>query len=109
MATFEIFRDKSDEFRFRLKAGNGQIILASEGYKAKAGAENGIASVKTNAPDDARYGRKESKGGEPYFVLKAKNDEVIGMSEMYSSKTAMETGIDSVKTNGPIAGLVDQT
>ena len=43
---FEIYKDKADEFRFRLKASNGQTILASEGYEAKAGCTNGIASVK---------------------------------------------------------------
>ena len=48
---FELHKDKAGEFRFRLKASNGQIILASEGYKAKSGCINGIESVKKNAPD----------------------------------------------------------
>ena len=48
---FEIYTDKSGEFRFRLKARNGEIILSSEGYKAKASCENGIESVRKNAPD----------------------------------------------------------
>ena len=48
---FEIYTDKAGEFRFRLKATNGQIIAVSEGYKAMAGCRNGIASVKKNAPD----------------------------------------------------------
>lgn len=48
---FEIYNDKAGEFRFRLKAKNGQVIAASEGYKSKASAENGIASVKKNALD----------------------------------------------------------
>ena len=47
---FEIYTDKAGEFRFRLKATNGQIIAVSEGYKAMAGCKNGIASVKKNAP-----------------------------------------------------------
>jgi len=46
---FEIYKDKAGEFRFRLKATNGEIILASEGYKAKASCKNGIASVQKNA------------------------------------------------------------
>ncbi|MGN0688387.1 MAG: YegP family protein [Oscillospiraceae bacterium] len=50
---FEIYKDKAGEFRFRLKARNGEPILASEGYKAKASCENGIASVVKNAPDAA--------------------------------------------------------
>ena len=48
---FEIYNDKAGEFRFRLKATNGQIIAVSEGYKTLASCENGIASVQKNAPD----------------------------------------------------------
>ena len=50
---FEMYTDKAGEFRFRLKATNGQIIATSEGYKAKASCLNGIESVKKNAPDAA--------------------------------------------------------
>ena len=48
---FEMFQDKAGEFRFRLKARNGQIIAVSEGYTTKASCENGIASVQKNAPE----------------------------------------------------------
>ena len=48
---FEMYTDKSGEFRFRLKARNGEIIAVSEGYKTKASCENGIESVKKNAPE----------------------------------------------------------
>ena len=48
---FEMYTDKAGEFRFRLKAKNGEIIATSEGYKAKASCLNGIESVKKNAPD----------------------------------------------------------
>lgn len=48
---FEVYADKAGEFRFRLKASNGQIIAVGEGYKAKASCLNGIESVKKNAPD----------------------------------------------------------
>ncbi len=50
---FEIYADKRGEFRFRLKAANGQIIAIGEGYKAKASCLNGIASIIKNAPDAA--------------------------------------------------------
>ncbi len=50
---FEMYTDKAGEFRFRLKARNGEIIAASEGYKAKASCLNGIDSVRRNAPDAA--------------------------------------------------------
>ena len=48
---FEMYEDKAGEFRFRLKARNGEIIATSEGYKTKANCENGIDSVKKNAPE----------------------------------------------------------
>ena len=48
---FEVYLDKAGEFRFRLKATNGQIIAVGEGYKAKASCFNGIDSIKRNAPD----------------------------------------------------------
>lgn len=48
---FEVYTDKSGEFRFRLKARNGEIVAASEGYKSKASCLNGIESIKKNAPE----------------------------------------------------------
>ena len=48
---FEMYKDKAGEFRFRLKAKNGEIIATSEGYKAKESCVNGIESVKKNAPE----------------------------------------------------------
>ena len=48
---FELYKDKAGEYRFRLKAKNGEIIATSEGYKTKASCENGIASIKKNAPE----------------------------------------------------------
>ncbi|MBE6037309.1 MAG: DUF1508 domain-containing protein [Clostridiales bacterium] len=48
---FEVYEDKAGEYRFRLKAKNGEVIAASEGYKAKASCLNGIESVQKNAPD----------------------------------------------------------
>ncbi|MEU8540019.1 YegP family protein [Streptomyces sp. NPDC048717] len=47
---FEVYRDKADKYRFRLKAGNGEIIAVGEAYESKASCLNGIESVKANAP-----------------------------------------------------------
>jgi uncharacterized protein YegP (UPF0339 family) len=49
--TFELYTDKAGEYRFRLKAGNGEVIAISEGYSSKSGALNGIDSVRRNAAD----------------------------------------------------------
>lgn len=51
--TFELWVDKGGEYRFNLKAGNGQVIATSQGYASKANALNGIESIKKNAPDAA--------------------------------------------------------
>ena len=106
---FEIKKAKSGQYHFNLKAGNGQIILSSEMYQEKARAKTGIESVKKNAGNDDRYDRLASKKNEPYFVLKAGNGQVIGKSEMYSSTSAMENGIASVKKNAPDAPVVDNS
>ena len=98
---FELKVSDSGKYHFNLKAGNGQIILSSEMYESKSAATNGIASVQKNAPDDGRYERKTSSNGKPFFTLKAGNGEVIGKSEMYESASAMENGIESVKSNAP--------
>jgi uncharacterized protein YegP (UPF0339 family) len=111
MATgkFEIYKDKAGAFRFRLKATNGQTILASEGYVQIAGAKNGIESVRKNAPDAARYENRESKGGKFSFVLKAANGQIIGVSEQYDTAPARAKGIASVQATAPGARLDDLT
>jgi uncharacterized protein YegP (UPF0339 family) len=99
MGSFLITKRANGEFQFVLKAGNGQVILASEGYTTKAACDNGIESVKKNSQDDARFDRLESKNGKPYFNLKATNGQIIGSSEMYESVAARENGIESVMKN----------
>jgi uncharacterized protein YegP (UPF0339 family) len=100
---FEIKAAASGQFMFNLKAGNNQVILTSQSYDSRQGAEAGIASVQQNAAADESYLRKLAKDKSPYFVLVATNGEVIGKSEMYASTGAMEGGIASVKANAPSA------
>ncbi|MGL4767036.1 MAG: YegP family protein [Formosimonas sp.] len=104
---FELSTTANGKFMFNLKAGNGQIILTSQMYESKDSATKGIESVKANAPLDERFSRETSAKDEPYFTLKASNGQVIGRSEMYSSASAMENGITSVKTNAPDAPVVE--
>jgi len=109
MGKFVITTDKSGQFRFNLKAGNGQTILSSEAYKTKASCNNGIESVQKNSQDDGKFERLTAKNGSPYFNLKATNGQVIGTSEMYSGNDAMENGIASVKKNAPDASVEDNS
>lgn len=106
---FELKTSANSKFHFNLKASNGQIILSSEMYETRPAAENGIESVKKNAADDARYERRTSAKGDPYFILKAANGQEIGRSEMYTTSAAMENGIASVKTNALDAAIADAT
>ncbi|WP_433122527.1 YegP family protein [Arthrobacter koreensis] len=46
---FEVYQDKAGGFRFRLKAGNGEVIASSESYKSKTSALKGVESVRSNA------------------------------------------------------------
>ncbi len=103
MGTFVISKRKNDEFQFVLKAGNGEIILTSEGYSSKANCTNGIESVKRNSQDDSKFDKKEAKDGRTYFNLKATNGQIIGSSQMYSSISGRDNGIESVKKNAPSA------
>jgi uncharacterized protein YegP (UPF0339 family) len=105
MGTFLISKRKNEEFQFVLKAGNGQVILASEGYSTKAACENGIESVRKNAQEEARFDKLESKNGKLYFNLKASNGQIIGNSEMYESEAARDNGIASVAKNAPEADI----
>lgn len=106
---FEIYKDKAGEFRFRLNSSNGQTILSSEGYKDKSACNNGIESVRKNAPEDGRYEKKESSSGKYMFNLKAANHQVIGSSQQYESVASRDNGIESVKKNAPSAEVVDLT
>ncbi|AZQ57767.1 DUF1508 domain-containing protein [Maribacter sp. MJ134] len=109
MGKFEIKTGSSGKTMFNLKAGNGQVILTSQSYASKDGCKNGIESVRTNSQDDARFERKTAKDGSPFFTLNSTNGQIIGKSEMYSSKDGMENGIASVKKNAPDAEVVDNS
>jgi len=105
MGFFEKYSDRGGKYRFRLKAGNGEIILSSEAYESSSGRDNGISSVQSNSQVDDRYVDKTSRSGDPYFVLIASNGQVIGTSETYSSTSARSTGKASVKRNGSTSDI----
>jgi uncharacterized protein YegP (UPF0339 family) len=128
---FEVFYDAACRFRFHLKAGNGQIIAASQSYGAKESALKGIASIKKNAPiakvadlaaaqnmeepshqgvvQDPVFEINCDAAGKFRFHLKAGNGQIIAVSQSYLSRTSAENGIESVKKNAPTAKIIDQT
>jgi len=88
-----------------LKSANHEIVLASEGYVASAGRDNGIESVRINSLYDSRYDRLISSDNKYYFVLKAANGEVIGTSETYNTSASRDAGIETVKRIASNAGV----
>ncbi len=109
MGKFVISKRKNGEFQFNLKAGNGQVILASEGYTTKAACTNGIESVRKNSTEEGRFDKKTAKNGKFYFNLKAGNGQIIGTSEMYESEASRDNGVASVGKNAPDAKVEDET
>jgi uncharacterized protein len=106
---FELSNSSDGQFRFVLKAGNAEIILTSELYKARASAENGIASIQTNCTLEERFDKKESTNGKFYFNLKAGNYQIIGTSQMYTTTQSRDNGIASVQANGISTTIKDKT
>jgi amphi-Trp domain-containing protein len=99
---FEVFTGADEQWYFRLRAPNGEVILASEGYHTEQGALGGIEAVKKNAQPE-QFEIRESRAGQPYFVLKAKNHRIIGTSQMYKRLASCNKGKKSVIKHAPEA------
>lgn len=100
---FEVYKDQKGEYRFRLRAPNGKVILQSEGYTSKTECMNGVESVKENASKMERYVTSVDKAGKYRFKLVAANKQTIGTSEGYESEASMKGGIESVGRWAPAA------
>ncbi len=116
-----VVKETATGFKFDLKATNGETIATSEVYTTKSACLNGIKSVKTNCVGEVedqtvepiaavkhpKYEIYKDKAGEFRFRLKAKNGEIIAVSEGYKAKPSCENGIASVKKNAPDAEIVE--
>ena len=100
---FVVTVGKDGQDYFALKAGNGETILQSEGYKARKSCANGIESVRKNCVDDNKFEVREAKDGRKYFNIKANNGQEIGRSQMYKSASGLRNGMASVQRNAPSA------
>jgi uncharacterized protein YegP (UPF0339 family) len=105
---FECYKDKAGESRFRLKAGNGETILSSEGYSSKSGCANGIESVKKNSASPDRFVKKETEGGKFRFNLTASNGHVIGTIHNNTTESGSDNGIKSVTNSAADAAVVEE-
>jgi len=93
---FDVFRGQDGRFYFNVVAGNGEIVLSSQGYTTEASAYNGAVSVSTWGVDPDAYEVADSADGGAYFNLKAPNGQVIGTSEVYSTRSNARRGRDAV-------------
>ena len=96
---FQIYKSSNKKFYFRLRAGNGQVILQSQGYKSKPAAKNGINSVRRNGTSVKNFVINQSRNKKRYFNLVSGNKEIIGSSQMYTRLTNCKAGIAAVKKN----------
>jgi uncharacterized protein YegP (UPF0339 family) len=97
---FEIYQDNAKEYRWRLKAANGQTLATSgQGYKAKADCKRGVDLVKAEAATDKlKFELYEDKGKEHRWRLKSSNGQTVAAaSEGYKARADLEKAIDSIK------------
>lgn len=94
---------------FYLMAENSEVVFTSEIYESKQATIKGIISVMNNAPNPKNFEIKTSLDDKPYFVLKAQNKKIIGVSETYNSRQAAENGILAVQRAANIAQIIDRT
>lgn len=106
---FECYKDKAGQYRFRLKAGNGEVILSSEGYTSKRACMNGIESVQKNCTNPDCFEKKSTSTGKYRFSLKSTNGQIIGVSQNYKTESGCDNGMGSVGRSAPGAKIDDQT
>jgi uncharacterized protein YegP (UPF0339 family) len=97
---FEIYQDQAKEYRWRLKAGNGEILAtAGQGYKAKADCQKGVDRIKDEADTDKlKFETYEDKAKEFRWRCKASNGQIVASSsEGYKAKRDCEHAIDLIK------------
>jgi uncharacterized protein YegP (UPF0339 family) len=95
-ARADVFAGADGRFYFNIHAANGAIVLSSQGYDTEEGALNGAFSVVDNGTTKARYTISQASNGKWYFTLKASNGQVIGTSQMYSTKSNATRGRDAL-------------
>lgn len=115
-----VMKETKTGYEFCLKAGNGENIATSQVYSSKSACQKGIESVRTNAGAEVENQTKEGyqelkcpkfeiytdKGGKTRFHLKAKNGEIIAVSQAYKEEAGAVKGIESIRKNAPEADLV---
>lgn len=115
---FLVYVDKAGEYRFTLKASNGEAIGASEGYSSKAACLNGVESIRKHSQKAEivtegegkcpKFEVYEDKAGKFRFRLIASNGEPILASESYTAKASAVAGCEAVKKYSPDAPVEEK-
>jgi uncharacterized protein YegP (UPF0339 family) len=107
---FEIYQDASKEYRWRLKAGNGEILATSgQGYKAKADCKNGVDRIQKDVATKLKFESYEDAKGEFRWRLKATNGQTIGSSSQgYKAKADSEKAIELIKAGAAKAEVEEK-
>lgn len=118
-----VVRNTKTGVKFDLKATNGEVIATSEVYKTKKTCLNGVASVQKNAPvaevedqtaegfevkKNPKFEVYTDKAGETRFRLKAKNGQIVAVSEGYKTKKSALNGIESVRKNAVDSPITEE-
>jgi uncharacterized protein YegP (UPF0339 family) len=108
MGTFQLYRDKQENFRWRLRAGNGRIIAdCGEGYERRDACEHGIDLLRRWDGEVEIY---QDKGGGHRWRLRASNGEIFADGgEAYFSRSNVQRALKSVKTNAAAASVIDDS
>ena len=102
---YELNKLDNERYHFTLNAKNGEVILSSEIYNTQTAAHDGIRSVQSNAGNAERYSREIASNGKFYFALRAANNRIIGISQIYGTESSRESGIVSAIENGVTAEI----
>jgi uncharacterized protein YegP (UPF0339 family) len=105
-ARVEFLQGTSGQFRFNVHARNGQIVLSSEQYTTEAAAVNGAVAVQTVGSDAAAYTLQQNASKGWYFTVKADNGQIIGVSQQYTTKSAAQSAITSMKSFLPDVAIL---
>jgi uncharacterized protein YegP (UPF0339 family) len=105
--TFQIIRGENQQYYFRLKTALGEIILHSDGFKVREGAEKGIELIKLSVYHEEKFKRKISLDGRYYFEILSMEKNILGTSGMFDTIQECDHGISLVKDLAPDAMIED--
>lgn len=106
---FELMVSNGTQYCFLLKSRDGEIILSSGGYESLSAARNAIGLVQTYCQLDGSYERRTSHNAQFYFVLKDRDNKLIGMSQLYPTAEARDVAINLMKADGKTGITVNIT